>query len=101
MEVAKSWIKRRKPMEHIFKAMWTNLFSLKEAYPDSFWLPVDSEDRETRLEAISQRLERDLVTDWKPVCATGNNFEWREGMTLDEAKSFYERFDFSQFGYSF
>lgn len=98
MKVAKSWIKRGKAMDHGFRDMWTNLFRLAGDY-ESFWLPVDTKDRDERLRAIGDRLGKELVTDWEPVCSTGNDYQYREGMTLDECRDFFRGFDFAQFGY--
>ena len=98
LQVFSSWVKRGREADHDFREMWTNLFRLKERFADSFWLPVDTEDREGRLQAISERLEHQFTTDWRPVCATQNSYQWKGGMTLDEVRGFVATLPFGPFG---
>lgn len=98
MEVAKSWIKRAMPLNQWFMDIWKNLFALQAEY-DGLWLPVDTPDRDDYLKQISERIGISLQTDWARKGVTGNNHEWRDGMTLDEVRQFYKTLPFGQFGY--
>lgn len=97
-EVVKSWVRRGKPMVQGFKDMWTNLFALQDEF-NGMWLPVDTPDRDMRLEAISERVGHEIKTDWERKGVTGNRQEFESGMTCDEALSFLKQFPFEQFGY--
>lgn len=100
MENAKSKIKRAKPMDKDFKASWVGLFGLKEAHQDSFWLPVDTPDRDEYLDRIEERLGVELTRDWTPKGVfTAQNYAWQGGMTLDQAREFFRTLPFEQFGY--
>jgi hypothetical protein len=96
MDVARSWIKRGAIMDGLFMNMWKNLFALQEAY-NGLWLPVDTPDRDMRLQAISERLGVDLSTDWTPQNVTKDNFPIQGGMSLDDCKEFYKSLPFGEF----
>jgi len=83
-DVAKSWIKRGWPINHLFFAEWHNLFWLQEKY-DGHWLPIDTPDRDEYLQAAGKISGLELTTDWKPHEATETDFK-PLGMTLDETK---------------
>lgn len=99
VNVAQSWIKRGKQISGWFCEMWENLFSLKAEFEDSFWLPIDTEDRDHRLALIGERLGISLDTDWTPKGVTGNNWPYIEGMTVTEAAAYLRTLPFEQFGY--
>ena len=97
MAVARSWMRRGKPMDAVFCSMWENLFHLSQY--ESYWLPVDSADREQRLALIAKRFDVPCETSWHPVGESTGEVIWREGMTLDEAREFFLGLPFEQFGY--
>lgn len=97
MDVARSWMRRGKGMDHWFRAMWRNLFELKAGFEDSYWLPIDTTDREGYLDAARERLRAPLATDWVPRGVTGNDYPYRGGMTLLEAQEFFLTLPFGQF----
>ena len=96
--IAESWIHRGLPLDKWFMDMWTNLFKLQAEY-DGMWLPVDTPDRDMRLQAISKRLCVDIKTDWTHKGVTTHDQQWKSGMTLDEVSEFYMTLPFEQFGY--
>ena len=98
MAIAISWIHRGLPLDKWFKDMWHNLFKLQAEY-DGLWLPIDTPDRDMRLQAISGRTGADLHTDWTPRGVTTHAQEWKSGMTLDEVAQFYKTLPLEQFGY--
>ena len=98
MDVAISWIHRGIPLNQWFRDLWTNLFSLQAAHK-GLWLPVDTPDRDMRLNAISERLGVELKTDWAHKGVTTHSQAWKSGMTLDEVAEFYKTLPFEQFGY--
>jgi len=67
MDTFRSWRRRHhdKFTADFFFGMWRTLFELKER-ADSFWMPVDTVDRDERLSAIEKRLARALLHDWTP-----------------------------------
>lgn len=100
MKVVESWLKRQKPMDWSFRDSWRSLFRLKAQYEDSFWLPVDTDDRDERLAVLGARLGINLETDWMPkgVFST-DHYDWVEKMTRDQARDFLKTLPFDQFGY--
>ena len=99
-DVCESWIRRSKPLDKTFKQMWSALFNLKSSIVDSYWLPVDTEDRDEYLDEIEYRLDTQLNRDWTPKGVfTAQNYEWSGGMTMDEAVDWLRQFPFEQFGY--
>ena len=84
-------------MDAVFCSMWENLFHLSQY--ESYWLPVDSADREQRLALIAERFDAPCETSWQPVGESTGEVIWREGMTLDEAREFFLGLPFEQFGY--
>lgn len=102
IEVARSWIRRSKTLDHTFVSMWNNLFALKTSYGDSFWLPVDTPDRDAYLDAIEARIGVELNRDWtRKGVFTAQNYQWSSGMTVAEAREFLMTLPFGQFGYDF
>lgn len=101
--VASSWIKRGKELDGMFKDMWRNLFQLKAEVEDSYWLPVDTHDREARLRIIGERLSKDLSTDWMPqgVFYGAREIKASRGMNLPQARAYFLEHKnwFDQFGY--
>ena len=83
-------------MNKRFRAMWRNLFALQEQHK-GLWLPIDTPDRDMRLQAISERLGIELTTDWTPKGVAGDDFTYRKGMTLAEVRGFYQTLPFAQF----
>lgn len=99
-DVCNSWIRRSKNLDNTFKAMWSALWNLKDRYEDSYWLPVDTPDRDEHLEAIEDRIGYILNRDWTPKGVfTAQNYEWSGGMTVDEAMHWLSQFPFENFGY--
>lgn len=100
MRVAESWIKRGKPLDNVFIRMWADLFALHDEYSDSFWLPVDTDDKQERLDLISERLGVEFKTRWE-VFGHHDKYqgEYSEGMTLDEVRQLFKPDWFDQFGY--
>lgn len=102
MKAAESWIKRGQVMNDDFIEIWQNLFDLHNEYKDSFWLPVDTDDKKERLQAIENRLELKFKTTWETFGHYDKYVgEYDKGMTLDEVRSFFiSNSDwFEQFGY--
>lgn len=98
MDVAQSWVKREKALDREFRSMWLNLIAL--SHREHYFVPVDTEDREERLQSLSERLEKPLKTDWKPVCATGNSNTAIKGMSYSACREFFLKTGFfEQFGY--
>ncbi len=100
LEVARSWIKRRKTLDREFTEMWRNLFALSK-HPDAFWLPVDTEDRDEYLAKISERSGKVFRTGWERKGVTGNDWPWESGPRPDEMIPFFETLPFEQFGYGY
>ena len=116
LHVWRSWTRRHsKTMgdwSEFFKAQWLKLFAMKLRYKDSYWLPVDTEDRDDRLACIGRRLERRLASEWSPINVWEPSImpgtqDWRywrhpkqpPGMLLKDALAFFETLPFEQFGY--
>jgi hypothetical protein len=98
MAIATSWIHRGMPLNQWFRDMWTNLFALQERY-EGLWLPVDTLDRDMRLQAISVALGVDIKTDWAHKGVTTHSQTYKSGMTLEEVAEFYKTLPLEQFGY--
>lgn len=103
MAVSSSWLKRGKELDQWYKDMWTNLMKLKEEVEDSYWLPVDTHDREERLAIIGERLGKEFTTDWMPrgVFYGAREIKASRGMNLPEARAYFLQHKdfFDQFGY--
>lgn len=102
MLVAQSWIQRSKPMGDDFIAIWGNLFALHDEYTDSFWLPVDTDNKKEYLKAIERRLGLEFKTNWGKYGHYDKYVgEYDRGMTLDETRQFFIGNSdwFVQFGY--
>ena len=100
VDVAKSWIKRSKTLDDTFKSMWRTLFGLKAEILDSFWLPVDVDDRDEYLKAIEKRVGLSLVNDFTPRGVfAAQNYEYSSGMTVEEATEWLKNLPFEAFGY--
>lgn len=110
--VYRSWRRRHGPVGDLFLSMWRTLFELKEGVADSFWLPVDTADRDARLSMIERRLGVDLIHDWSPQnvffespCPPILNWRaWRnpkafEGLAEAEACKAFRSMPFDEFGY--
>ncbi len=100
VEVWKSWRKRNKPPDNTFRQMWSALFSLKETFPDSFWLPMDTEDRDVYLDMIEERLGEPVNRDWTRKGVYQMSYDCEGGMTLEEALEFFATLPFEQFNYA-
>ena len=92
--VADSWRRRGRKVGEDFKAMWRNLFSLQGE--DTYWLPIDTPDRDRRLEALSTRLGVDLDDDW-PVHGHYEGDLGANGMDHAELVEFCQTLPFGQF----
>jgi hypothetical protein len=92
-------MKRGREMDHAFKETWKNLMSLEGK--DTYWLPVDTQDREERLAVISRRLGHEFKTNWTPVGVHYGSAEYKGGMNLSDARKFFLKHKtfFDQFGY--
>lgn len=102
IDVAQSWIRRSKTVDHTFRGMWQNLFSLKETVEDSFWLPVDTPDRDVYFDDIQDRLGTFLNRDWtRKGVFTGRVYEWSGGMTITQVIDWAHTMPFDEFGYEF
>lgn len=64
-DVYRSWVARGRMGERF----WFSWLRFNERYEagNVFVLPVDTPDREKRLEALSERLRTTFTTDWEPV----------------------------------
>ncbi len=56
-----SWARRGMDLEDL-KRQWIEIHKV-----DAFFLPLDSDDRDQRLEQLSQMLGTPLKTDWQPT----------------------------------
>jgi len=66
----KGWIKRGEigdsvPNHSHFNHQWKNLIALDALNP--IYIPIDTDDRQERLDALSERIGADLGSDWTPV----------------------------------
>ena len=96
MDVARSWIKRGTVLDEWFRNMWVNLFALHDEF-NGLWLPVDTPDRDMRLQVISERLGIPLHTDWTPLNVSDKTRSVTGGMSLDECREFYRTLPFDEF----
>lgn len=91
MAVARSWYRRGKAMDDFFRSIWLNLFTLSDEY-EHFWLPVDTDDRDQRIQALSDYLGVGFVVNWTPKNSyTHEPATYRGEMSLDDCRDFYRK----------
>lgn len=100
MDVYYSWLRRGKTVGKWFCQLWENLFAIHDEN-ESYWMPVDTPDRDEYLARISERIGVNIETDWKRRGAFKSPAVARVGqnMTETQVRAFYRSLPFEQFGY--